>query len=176
MAWTAPMTAVANTAFTAAQFNTYIRDNLLETAPAKATTAGSLIVGNGANSIIERIPASAGISTAESTTSTSFTDLATPGPAVTVTTGTSALVVVSSCIYNTSSYALASYQVSGATTLAASDEGGVQVANTPATYQTASEFFRVTGLTAGSNTFTVKYRVVGGTGNFQRRHLVVIPL
>lgn len=48
------MTAVASTAFTAAQFNTHVRDNLNETAPAKATTSGRLIVTAGPNSIAEQ--------------------------------------------------------------------------------------------------------------------------
>lgn len=39
MAWTAPMTASANGTLTAAQFNTHVRDNLLETETAKATAA-----------------------------------------------------------------------------------------------------------------------------------------
>ena len=33
------MTAVSGSVYTAAQFNTFVRDNLNETAPAKATTA-----------------------------------------------------------------------------------------------------------------------------------------
>ena len=36
MTWTAPMTAVAGAVYTAAQWNTSIRDNLNETAVAKA--------------------------------------------------------------------------------------------------------------------------------------------
>ncbi|GII42264.1 hypothetical protein [Planotetraspora phitsanulokensis] len=47
MAWSAPMTAVANSIFTTAAFNQYVRDNLLETAPAKATTGSRLIVTTG---------------------------------------------------------------------------------------------------------------------------------
>lgn len=44
MAWTTPMTAVANAVWTAAQFNSDIRDNLNETGPAKATS--SSLTGN----------------------------------------------------------------------------------------------------------------------------------
>ena len=54
MAWSAPMTAVANSTFTAAQFNQYVRDNLNETAPALATAAGSYFAADGINSIAER--------------------------------------------------------------------------------------------------------------------------
>jgi hypothetical protein len=80
MAWSAPMTAVANATFTSAQFNQYVRDNLLECAPAKATTPGRLIVTTGPNAITERVVTQASISTSETTTSTSYTDLATTGP------------------------------------------------------------------------------------------------
>src|SRR5690606_12967068 len=44
MAWSAPMTAVSGSVFTAAQFNQFVRDNLNETAPARATTAGAHFV------------------------------------------------------------------------------------------------------------------------------------
>ncbi len=39
-----------------------------------------------------------------------------------------------------------------------------------------SATFFVTGLTAGSNTFTAKYRVTGGTGTYLNRTIIVIPL
>lgn len=51
------MTAVSGAAFTAAQFNTHVRDNLLETAPAKATTANGLFVATGLHSIEEQVVA-----------------------------------------------------------------------------------------------------------------------
>ena len=86
------MTAVSNTVFTAAQFNTHVRDNLNETAPAKATTAGTMFIASGANSIVERVPSTAAVTTSESTGGTGYGNLATPGPAVTVTTGTKAIV------------------------------------------------------------------------------------
>jgi hypothetical protein len=51
MAWTAPMTAVSGAAFTAAQFNTHVRDNLLETGPAKVTGSNQFLISNGPNSL-----------------------------------------------------------------------------------------------------------------------------
>jgi hypothetical protein len=48
------MTAVTNATFTAAQFNTHVRDNLLETAPAKATAADRFILTDGANAVREQ--------------------------------------------------------------------------------------------------------------------------
>lgn len=179
MAWTAPMTAVANTAFTAAQFNSYIRDNLNETAPAKATTAGRIFVATGANAIVERAIESATVDTAENTTSTSFADLTTPGPSVTVTTGIRALIIVTAQTDNATagSNNLVGVTISGATTEAAADATALLNENSAASEPNRSSVIRHhTGLTAGSNTFKLQYRVSGGTGTFQRRHIIVIGL
>lgn len=178
MAWTAPMTAVANSAFTAAQFNTYVRDNLNETAAAKATAAGQIFVATGVNSIAARTPTGDAINTSETTTSTSFTDLATIGPTVTVTTGTSALVFQTARVANTGG--LSSYMghaVSGATTLSPSVDNSLIADPGSGNLQRSSALaFRAGDLTAGTNIFTAKYQVDGGTGTFSYRRLVVIPL
>lgn len=175
------MTAVANTAFTAAQFNTYVRDNLNETSPAKATTAGSLFVATGLNAIAERIPDADTVSTSESTASTSYTDLTTPGPAVTVTTGTKAMIfIVASLANNTNGQnSTMSFAVSGATTLAANDDWSLGLRTSTGTSTVdgrMASMLMMTTLTGGSNTFTAKYKVNGGTGNFNDRHIVVLPL
>lgn len=174
MAWTAPMTAVAGSVFTAAQFNQSIRDNLLETAPANATAISQYFVADAPNSIVARLAATASVLTSQTTTSTSYTDLGTPGPAVTVATGTMALVVVHSSTSNsgTGSTRMA-YNISGATTLAASDDRGMGNANTDITV--ASSVSLETGLTPGNNTFTAQYRVASGTGTFVSRRIVVLP-
>ena len=51
MAWTTPRTWTTGEIVTAAYMNTHVRDNLLETSPAKITTTGDLIVGNGPNAL-----------------------------------------------------------------------------------------------------------------------------
>ena len=51
MAWTVPRSWTAGEVATAAIFNTDHRDNLNETAPAKVTTKGDLVVAGAANSI-----------------------------------------------------------------------------------------------------------------------------
>lgn len=179
MAWTAPMTAVATQVFTATQFNTHVRDNLLETEAAVATTAGAMFWTVGANDIAERIPSNQKIATDESTTSTSFADLATVGPVVTVDTGTTALVFYSTGVYNSGANNLMemSYDVSGSTTVAASSTNaalvdGITANNIPR----IGSFNLQSGLTPGSNTFTAKYRTSAGTANFFNRELVVIPI
>lgn len=181
MAWTAPMTAVANTAFTAAQFNTNVRDNFLETAPAKATTAGGYFVATGTNAISQRLPASNIVLTSQTTASATFTTLATLGPSVTVTTGTKALVHIAARIWNntSNSASLASFEVTGATTIAASDNVAVLVDGVPSGGSNGNRqgvSTLVTTLNAGTNTFTMKYRANSGTASFSYRELIVLPL
>ncbi len=96
MAWTAPMTAIAGSVFTAAQFNTFIRDNLAETAPAKATNPGAYFTTSDTNQISERAFLDAIVETSQGTTSTTYTNLATSGPAVTVTSGPYLLIYTTS--------------------------------------------------------------------------------
>ena len=58
------------------------------TAAGIATGSGNLIVTTGVNTVEERTPTTDDIATSETTASATFADLATAGPAVTVTTGT----------------------------------------------------------------------------------------
>ena len=119
------------------------------------------------------------VATQQTTTSTSYTDLATSGPAVTVTTGTKVLVIISAGEIrnqNSSGECDMSFAVSGATTVAAADATSVGI-----TSAASNETFRPTGafiitVTAGSNTFTAKYRVGGGTGVFANRRISVVNL
>lgn len=179
MAWTTPLTAVSNATLTAAQWNASVRDNLLETAPAKATTSGSLFVGTSANTIAERIPQTSVVVGSDSVTATTYANTTTPGPAVTCTTSTKALMVVSGhsvqSIASVSTYL--SIETSGATSIAASDTWALEHRGNSGTSDmlNASRVHLETALNAGSNTFTVKYRVSGGTATVQRRHIVVIP-
>lgn len=112
----------------------------------------------------------------ENITSTTYAAYTTAGPAVTVTIGTSgkALVFITVlCNTAPASNALyAEFAVSGATTVAASDDYS---AKTAASGQMSGCFY-VSGLTPGSNTFTSQGRVTGGTGNTGRRYIAVLPL
>jgi len=180
VAWSAPMTAVANSTFTAAQFNQFVRDNLNETAPAKAVSAGSYFAVDGLNSIAERTPTTDGILTSETTTSTTFANLATVGPSVTVDTGPYALVLIHCQVENSGAgSAYAGVEVSGATSYAAALNRAVNVfnsANTRIGASTAMLFHGGLTLTPGTNTFTMKYRVSSGTGTFADRRIIVMPL
>ena len=125
------------------------------------------------------IPANAGatVSANESTNSTGYTNLTTVGPAVTVTTGTAALVIVSflSSEFSYSGQNM-SFAISGATTLAANDANAASLTVNSAADMNYSKASYVT-LTAGSNTFTAKYRCPGNsTRGFANRQIFVINL
>ena len=116
----------------------------------------------------------------QGTTSTSYTDLSTSGPAVTLTTGTKALVLMSAYILgdNTATENWMATAVTGASSVTPIDANGGGYA-TPV----ANEWFKFTvakvysGLTAGSNTFTMKYHKDGtGTAYFADREITVIDL
>ena len=104
MAWTTPVTAVSGALLTAAQWNASVRDNLLETAPAKATTSGRIFVSTGANAIAQREIKTEYLSASGTTTSTSFVNLTGggTGPTVAVTTGVLALVNIQCQMNNAS--------------------------------------------------------------------------
>lgn len=182
MTWSAPMTAVAGATFSAAEFNQYVRDNLNETAPAKATAASQLFVSTGANAIATRVPTAASIVTAESTTSDTYVNLTTVGPSVTVTTGTIAIVLfaASHSLSGTDRAGLTSVAVSGASSVAASDNWSILTDGvTAGNYVRSSGSHVFTGLTPGSNTFRLQYRRGAGavtTATFQFREISVIPL
>ena len=51
MAWTAPATVITGDLLTAALWNAQVRDDMLETAPAKATAAGDTFYATAANAL-----------------------------------------------------------------------------------------------------------------------------
>jgi hypothetical protein len=100
-----------------------------------------------------------------------------------VNTGTAALVAIScGTIQNDTAadYSLASFAVSGATSRAASDTNCIKIRNAASSVVGdwgLGNVWLISGLTPGSNTFTMKYRVaVGGTGTFATRQISVIPV
>lgn len=209
MAWTTPLTAVANATLTAAQWNATCRDNFLMMEPAKATgvvetstatsvsgrrcrrlvkstkqaSAACMFFSTGANAIAERswegyVFNKTG--TGEQTTSTTYGNIGTYGPSVTVTTGTQAMVFWGALMGNTTANAAsyATVAVTGASTVAASDswaliDDGHSAASGDDNMRRRSTSRLFTGLTAGENTFTMKYRVGSGTGQFNYRSLAV---
>jgi hypothetical protein len=124
--------------------------------------------------------ASQRIATSQSTTNEStFIDLATAGPTVTLTTGTKAMIIITcetSQITN-GAYGLVGFTVSGATTIAADANQALKI-NTSGGLALTSAVFYIDNLTAGSNTFTLKYRGSGGsfTHSFKNREIIVMNL
>jgi hypothetical protein len=199
MAWSSPLTATTNMKLTAAQWNQYYRDNMLETEAAKATAApevasdpdsatevvpGTFFVATAANAIAERrvTEGSNSVGDEDTTSSTSYTDLDNYGPAISVVTGTAAIVMITCEVRNTSAASGAAYvdfDVSGATTRASSDTTALIAdgySTSSADVNRRSVFTRLTTLTAGTNVFTMKYRVASGTGAFRKRQILVWPV
>jgi hypothetical protein len=123
-------------------------------------------------------PVGAYTTNAGTTTSPSYTATlsGTPGtnPSVTLVTGTTAMVRHSCLIKsnNTGQGAVMSVAVSGAGTVAANDNWYVysEITN----YTSCSYAFVITGLTAGTNTFTLQYRQGSATtGTYINRSIIV---
>lgn len=144
---------------------------------ADSTTATGLAWATAGSSIPAN--AAATVATSQTTSSASYTDLATAGPAVTVTTGTKALVIVTTAFRDTggtNNLAWMSYAVSGATTVAASDANAVAMISVNISKQNARmSAASVVTLTAGSNTFTAKYRTQNVT-EYTDRSIFVMNL
>ena len=122
-------------------------------------------------------PTSATVATTESTSSSTYADMTTVGPAVTANIGPSgsALVTVTCHSYNSAvNDTFMSFAVSGASTQAASDNNAKVTSTTSG--QQGSTATIVTGLTPGTTTFTSKYKAASGTGSFLRRTISVVPL
>jgi hypothetical protein len=121
------------------------------------------------------------VATNESTSSTSYTNLTTAGPAATVTTGTRALVIISTEIQNGAAPGQQGFMgvdISGATTLAATDAEAIKWFNSSGDNSQATQVqaFIYTGLTAGSNVFTAKYRAGAGTIFYVNRYISVVDM
>ncbi len=120
------------------------------------------------------------VATDESTTSTTYTDLATTTDQVTVNiTGSGKALVVMSCQSRedtAGAWEYTSYALSGANTRAADDTR--RLGHNTGSYGRGAfgVIFPESGLTPGATTFKMKYRVSSSTGRFQYRRIAVIPL
>jgi hypothetical protein len=159
------------------------------TRPASGQIIGMVLASGAAGTYAVRLfdsetighpePSTATVATSQTTASTSYTDLATSGPAVTVNISSSgkALVTVTSRMTNGTlgNECYMGVAVSGATTVAASDAKAL-FASADATYRyRTSATHLLTGLNAGSNTFTAKYKAEAGTCTIQDRDIIVTP-
>jgi len=118
--------------------------------------------------------------TSETTSSGTYVDLATVGPAVTTTVGASgkALLIITSDSFNgsTAGYCFISFVASGANTIAATDTMAYKNKNSVNGQELGMSYsVLLTGLTPGSTTFTLKYKSTVGTSTFTNRRLAVLP-
>jgi hypothetical protein len=176
VAWNPPAAFTNGAVLTAAQLNQF-RDSLLETAVAKATTAGRFLVATGLNSLAERSVSSDTANGTAATASASYVSIV--APTVTVATGTSAMVhwavQMTSTVVGAVGYCAIEIPSSSVT---ASDNNALiyEVSAAADTARIGMSWY-VTGLTAGNNTFNMMYKSGGGdVVTFTRRHLWVFPL
>jgi hypothetical protein len=115
--------------------------------------------------------------TSETSASTTYTDLATVGPSVTLTSvGTLALVLFEATMFNNSAATngtLMSVAVSGATTIAAADADSIKVTIANSGVADRHSGFAVFTITPGVNTYRGKYRAGAGTSAWADRKIWV---
>lgn len=178
MSWIAPITWTLGQQVTAAQMNAQIRDNMLETAPGKATTPGAHFVATGANAIAQRLCQTATVAASEGGMGTgSYLDAPTVGPSITSTTGVLSISWAQCQMHNDTTDAVTFFAVdiSGATSDGAADSRAAiwqDAANRDFRFTTAT----LHSLAPGSNTFKIKYKVNSNNGTWSKRNLIVMPL
>jgi hypothetical protein len=124
-------------------------------------------------------PVAAETTTQGTTTSSSYTTLTGGGtnPSVTLTTGTTALVTISSWSGTPGTggfiFATMGIDVSGASTIAAADRWACNSGNGTLAPSGFGATFLITGLTAGTNTFSLRYKSNSGTGSWSNRNIIV---
>lgn len=177
MTWQTPFNATDGTALTAAQLN-QIRDNLLETAPAKATADvwPRHFVSTGANAIAERRIIDDNVDGTNTSTNETYTDLSPGGPNISLTTGTHALVFISGRLSNNTAGGVTrmSFEIQndgGNDGRAVLNQGSDDLRATSAQLISAVDQY-------ASNTFAVVYRVDdhATTGSYTTRRMCVMGL
>lgn len=171
MAWTIPKTFVANTAITASELNTHIRDNLLETEAALATDQG-YFVDSGLNSISKRHILRHALGGTVTTTSSSYVDLG--GPSLTFESNGAFLASWSVRHSGGGFEAFASINVSGSN--GPSDTFSCRRKDQVQTFTTHAHIWHFNQPT-GEITVDLRYRRSNsGTAEFSNRQLTIIPL
>jgi hypothetical protein len=121
------------------------------------------------------------VPTDESTASTSYTNLATTGPSVSITlvAGQSAKVYWTADAYNTTAdlRTFMGIEITGASGTTAAADSASAKGSTGSTNSgsTTMNFMPYTATSTGSHTFTAKYKVTSGTGHWINRRLLVEP-
>jgi hypothetical protein len=111
-------------------------------------------------------------------TTPSLSTVSLGGPAVSVVTGSNALVAIQAALGNSTVNmgAVMTVEVSGATTIAGGTYNLAHISNPAGSGEEGSAIFVISALNAGLNTFTAVYRAdLGGTAFFVRRRILVHP-
>lgn len=118
------------------------------------------------------------VGTAQTTTSTVYVDLPTVGPTCVLTLASArrVLIILKGTLFQTgtANRVYMSVAATGATVAAAGDAAAV-IHNGSGQAESYAGIVYL-DCAAGTTTFTAKYRVLGGTGSFQDRFMVVIPV
>jgi hypothetical protein len=125
-------------------------------------------------------PQSSSDTTARTTSSTSYATL-TGAPSVTLQTGTKALITVSGMMSQngTAGYVYIGCVVSGASTIVSSDTKAAGIywgSGDLGNDKTTSFTYLETGLTAGSNVFTLQVKSPGATLTVKQKSLTVVGI
>lgn len=149
------------------------------TAPALATTAGSIFAATGTNAIAQRVPTTGTSLTSGTTGSTSYTATLTGSTSATLTATTGVKALVSfSCRQSTSVSTVNVWTapaVSSATTIAAADTWALSMDIIGQQIYHGICYLE-TSLNAGSNTFTLNHRISSaGTYTVSTQRLSVVP-
>jgi hypothetical protein len=175
VAWNPPAAFTNGAVLTAAQLN-QLRDSLLETAVAKATTAGRFLVANGLNAVVERAVVADTANGTAATASASYVKIV--APTVTVATGDSAMVhwAVQTTSATAGAVGYCAIEIPTSSITADDDNAIVFEVSAANDVGRSGMSWHVTGLTPGNNTFNMMYKSGGGqTVTFSRRHLWVLP-
>lgn len=133
-------------------------------------------------------PAIAYVATGEATSSATYVDLTTTTDTVTITVPASGIILLTisaQILIGASAAAAVSFAMSGANTAAAGvtppdDSLALSLRNSTAGTSVAvgqvGITFPLTGLTAGSTTFKLKYKSASGSCTFSFRRLTAVPL
>lgn len=177
MVWQSPRTWIAHTRLYDRDLNNFIRTNLVETMPGKATVAGQYFVAEGLNRIGARQMVIATASATVSTTSFQSWVQLSGGPAATVALqGTSALVFFG-CAMNLSTFGTGAFMTVDSGPPPFSGRWNCSIVNNPGDKQRHMSYHLFTGLTPGLVTFTAWYSVASpNTCTFTDRYMIVIPL
>lgn len=120
------------------------------------------------------------VATSETRNNTSFGDLATVGPSVSVTIGASgkALVILTcNIVSGTDGHGRMGYTMSGANTASAANGQSVSLKTSSGSSDGQFSYVELlTGLSTGSTTFTAKYNSSTTTATFLNRRITVIPV